>query len=128
VNFWGSFELDMDSVLEHAGLASLLHSFAPKSRFREQLVRQRTMLVNALRAHLAEFGIVAAQGLRNVGQLIAVVRDDDNTAFGRAARRRTLVGRLKSRPPQRSQNHGLAARRPHGRVHARGLEAIALPL
>jgi hypothetical protein len=47
-------------------------------RGREQLVRQRTMLVNALRAHLAEFGIVAAQGLRNVGELIAIVRDDGN--------------------------------------------------
>src|SRR5215813_10519380 len=45
-------------------------------RGREQLVRQRTMLVNALRAHLAEFGIVAARGLRNVGQLIAIIRDD----------------------------------------------------
>jgi len=44
-------------------------------RGREQLVRQRTMLVNALRAHLAEFGMVAAQGLRNVGELIAIVRD-----------------------------------------------------
>jgi hypothetical protein len=33
------------------------------------------MLVNALQAHLAEFGIIAAQGLRNVGQLIAMVRD-----------------------------------------------------
>jgi transposase len=32
-------------------------------RGREQLVRQRTMLVNALRAHLAEFGIVAARQL-----------------------------------------------------------------
>jgi transposase len=29
---------------------------------RELLVRQRTMLTNALRAHLAELGIVAAQG------------------------------------------------------------------
>ena len=48
-------------------------------RGREQLVRQRTMLVNALRAHLAEFGIVAAQGLRNVGELIAIVRDDGDT-------------------------------------------------
>jgi len=38
-------------------------------RGREQLVRQRTMLVNALRAHLAEFGMVAAQGLRNVGEV-----------------------------------------------------------
>jgi hypothetical protein len=30
------------------------------------LVRQRTMLVNALRAHMAEFGIIAPQGLRHV--------------------------------------------------------------
>src|SRR5262249_1633016 len=44
-------------------------------RGREQLVRQRTMLVNSLRAHLAEFGIVAAQGLRNSAQLIAIGRD-----------------------------------------------------
>ena len=35
--------------------AVLLH------RGRERLVRQRTALVNALRAHLAEFGVVAAQ-------------------------------------------------------------------
>src|SRR5213080_3727118 len=49
--------------------AQLLH------RGREQLVRQRTMLVNALRAHLAEFGMVAAQGLRNVARLIAIVRE-----------------------------------------------------
>src|SRR6516164_2464282 len=34
-------------------------------RARSLLVRQRTMLVNALRAHLAEFGIVAPQGLRH---------------------------------------------------------------
>jgi transposase len=42
------------------------------------------MLVNALRAHLAEFGIVAAQGLRNVGELIAIVRDDGDTRLQRA--------------------------------------------
>jgi transposase len=35
-------------------------------RARNLLVRQRTMLVNALRAHMAEFGIVAPQGLRHV--------------------------------------------------------------
>jgi transposase len=33
-------------------------------RGREQLVRQRTILVNALRVYLGEFGMVAAQGLR----------------------------------------------------------------
>src|SRR5437763_1853894 len=55
-------------------------------RGREQLVRQRTMLVNALRAHLAEFGVVAAQGLRNVGELIAIVRDDGDKRLPAAAR------------------------------------------
>jgi len=35
-------------------------------RARSLLVRQRTMLVNALRAHMAEFGIIAPQGLRHV--------------------------------------------------------------
>ena len=40
-------------------------------RTRDLLVRQRTMLINALRAHLAEFGIVAAQGSRKVAELIA---------------------------------------------------------
>jgi transposase len=39
-------------------------------RTRELLVRQRTMLINALRAHLAEFGIIAAQGRAKVKTLI----------------------------------------------------------
>src|SRR2546421_11798566 len=55
-------------------------------RGREQLVRQRTMLVNALRAHLAEFGMVAAQGLRNVGELIAIVRADGDLRLPDVAR------------------------------------------
>jgi transposase len=60
--------------------ALLLH------RGRERLVRQRTGLVNALRGHLAEFGIIAPQGLRNVGQLIVIVRDESDArlpALGR---------------------------------------------
>ena len=55
-------------------------------RGREQLVRQRTMLVNALRAHLAEFGVVAAQGLRKVGELIAIIRDDGDRRLPAVAR------------------------------------------
>ncbi len=35
-------------------------------RTRDLLVRQRTMLINALRGHFAEFGIVAAQGIAKV--------------------------------------------------------------
>ena len=33
-------------------------------RTRDLLVRQRTMLINAIRGHLAEFGIIAPQGAR----------------------------------------------------------------
>jgi transposase len=42
-------------------------------RARSLLIRQRTMLVNALRAHMAEFGIIAPQGLHNVEHLIREV-------------------------------------------------------
>lgn len=39
-------------------------------RTHELLVRQRTMLINAIRAHCAEFGLVAAQGVGRVGDLL----------------------------------------------------------
>ena len=39
-------------------------------RTRALLIRQQTMLANAFRAHLAEFGIVVAQGIRHVRALI----------------------------------------------------------
>lgn len=37
---------------------------------RDFLVRQRTATVNAIRAHLAKFGIVVAKGIHNVGRLL----------------------------------------------------------
>src|SRR6516162_4747742 len=51
-----------------------------------RLVRQRTGLVNALRGHLAEFGVIAPQGLRNVGKLIAIVRDEGDARLPDLAR------------------------------------------
>jgi transposase len=45
-------------------------------RARNLLVRQRTMAVNALRAHLAEFGVVAPQGLRHVEGLVAAIEEN----------------------------------------------------
>ncbi len=44
-------------------------------RIRALLVRQRTMLVNGMRAHLAEFGIVAPVGRMGVKALVAVIAD-----------------------------------------------------
>ena len=46
-------------------------------RGRALLVRQRTMLVNALRAHMAEFGFIAAKGLAHVEELVAAIEDDE---------------------------------------------------
>ena len=44
-------------------------------RVRDLLVRQRTQAINALRGHLAEFGVVAPQGPAHVGKLAAALAD-----------------------------------------------------
>jgi transposase len=68
-------------------------------RIREQLVKDRTALVNQIRGLLAEYGIVIPQGIQKVGQALPGIREDaDNglTVFVRelcadlAARLQTL--------------------------------------
>lgn len=54
-------------------------------RARRLLVRQRTMLANAFRAALAEFGIVAAQGLKGLRSLMAEL-DNPGSAIPEKAR------------------------------------------
>ena len=44
-------------------------------RTRNLLVRQRTMLINAIRAHMAEFGIVAPGGVPQVKKLLKIIAD-----------------------------------------------------
>src|ERR1700726_2288540 len=44
-------------------------------RTRHLLIRQQTAVINAIRAHLAEFGIVAPVGRRGVEELLNVVAD-----------------------------------------------------
>lgn len=41
---------------------------------RELLIKQRTMSVNALRGHLAEFGLVVAKGIGRVDELLALAQ------------------------------------------------------
>ena len=55
-------------------------------RTRALLVRQRTMLVNAIRAHMAEFGIVARVGLPQVKELLAVISDEADKRIPSLAR------------------------------------------
>jgi transposase len=56
------------------------------SRVRETLVAQKTPLINTLRAHLAEFGIVAPQGVGKVSELTAVLADPEDTRIPALAR------------------------------------------
>lgn len=44
---------------------------------RELFIRQRSQTANAMRAHLAELGIVAATGMTSIAKLVAILRDDD---------------------------------------------------
>jgi transposase len=46
-------------------------------RTRDLLVRQRTQLINALRGHMGEFGLVVPQGASQVSHLIAMVADPE---------------------------------------------------
>jgi transposase len=44
-------------------------------RTRQLLVRQRTMLSNALRGHLAELGVVSAKGCNGTAELLRIIAD-----------------------------------------------------
>lgn len=48
-------------------------------RSRDLLVRQRTQLINALRAHLAEVGLVAATGVDGLKSLLGIIREAGET-------------------------------------------------
>ena len=47
-------------------------------RARHLLMRQRTHLINALRAHMAELGIVAAQGREGVKELLKIIASEQD--------------------------------------------------
>jgi transposase len=60
-------------------------------RTRDLLLRQQTQVINALRAHLAELGIVAAQGRERLKQLLAIITDEKDTRLPIDARASLIV-------------------------------------
>lgn len=75
---------------------------------RDLLVRHRTMLVNAMRGHLAELGVVAPRGVHKVEELIIAINDESDERIPSTARRalrvssplnssRSICGSLRSR-------------------------------
>ena len=70
--------------VEQQGL-SMLHSA------RSQLIGQRTQLINAVRAHLNELGIIAARGLPGLAELAAIVRDESDQRLPVTARAALMI-------------------------------------
>jgi hypothetical protein len=110
-------------------------------RTRDLLVRQRTQLVNALRGHLAEHGIVAAYGLANVKVLAAalgegsvhpLVRELGQRYLDHIARLDVEIGELEKRLRQLCRNDETSVRLQTmpgiGPVTAAAIEAFAPPM
>jgi transposase len=66
-------------------------------RVRELLMRQRTQIINAIRGHLAEFGIVGPNRAHNIGLLTVMIEDEVDTSIPPILRRslRRLVEQLR---------------------------------
>jgi transposase len=55
-------------------------------RSRQLLVRQRTMLSNAIRGHMAEFGIISAKGRNGTTELLKIIADEQDDRIPAIAR------------------------------------------
>src|ERR1044072_3332519 len=60
-------------------------------RARDLLMQQRTQLINAMRSHLAELGIIAPQGREGVKELLAIIAHDDDQHLLNDARASLVV-------------------------------------
>jgi transposase len=65
---------------------------------RDLLIRQQTMLINAIRGHMAELGMIAPQGFTKIKDLIAVIQDSEDQSIPALARAslQSLVRQMQS--------------------------------
>jgi transposase len=92
---------DAEAICEAAGRPGM-HFVPVKSvtqqaqgmvlKVRDTLVGQRTLLVNTLRGHAAEFGVIAAKGLGKIGPLLAAI-EQEATIPSEAKKMAVLLGR-----------------------------------
>ncbi|MGO9170566.1 MAG: IS110 family transposase [Rhodomicrobium sp.] len=82
--------IDAEAICEAAGRPSMRfvpvktmenQAVAMLHRSRDLLIKNRTMLVNALRSHLAEFGFVAGKGIGKLPDLIEIVSEAPKEAL-----------------------------------------------
>ena len=60
-------------------------------RARDLLMRQRTQLINALRAHMAKLGIAAPQGREGISELLDIIEDETDTRLPLDARASLMI-------------------------------------
>jgi transposase len=60
-------------------------------RARDLLMRQRTQLINALRAHMAELGVTAPQGREGISELLEIIEDGGDTRLPLDARASLMI-------------------------------------
>jgi len=86
---------DAEAICEAVGRANMrfVPTKAPEQqsalvlhRTRHLFVRQQTSVINAIRAHLAEFGIVAPVGRRGVEELLNIIADPNDKRVPEIAR------------------------------------------
>ena len=94
-------------------------------RTRDVLVGQRTQLINAIRGHLAEYGLIAPQGPFHVEQLIAQI-EDPASDIPQAARAclAVLVGALRHLQEQTAALDAEIAKRAKDDETARRLMSV----
>jgi transposase len=66
-------------------------------RSRQLLVRQRTMLSNAIRGHLAELGIISAKGRNGTAELFKIIADEKDSRIPAAATHSRTIASLSRR-------------------------------
>jgi transposase len=70
-------------------------------RTRDLLMRQRTQVINALRAHMAELGIVAAQGREGIKELLKIIASEEDARSPVDAHASLVVNGPWRKPPCR---------------------------
>jgi transposase len=77
---------DAEAICEAAGRPGMRFALAKSAerqaqgmvlKVRETLVGQRTQLINVLRGHAAEFGVIAAKGIGQVASLLAAITAEE---------------------------------------------------
>src|SRR5262249_28880548 len=130
-----------DFTVAFRGLADLFCSMVKSAeqqsqlmlhRTRDLLMRQRTQVINALQAHLAELGITAAQGTAGLKQLLKIIANNEEERLPVDAHAsvvvlaaelqamQTLIGSIEKRIMAQHRQRMVSCRVPQLQGHAVG--------